>query len=100
MTPITVVLALLIGTSLGLVGGGGLGAVGALAGARLGRLLPAAWLMAAFSMVVTAVVAALALVGTLVGVRTATRARPEVLRRVFGLLVLGVGVYTGAVAFV
>lgn len=246
MTPITVVLALLIGTSLGLVGGGGailtvpalvhvggfaprdaivaslvvvgvaatagallhwrlgtldvavaawfggVGAVGAMAGARLGRLVPAAWLMAAFgvmavtagltllsrhglsmpgvgrrhpglvvstalgvgfltgllgvgggflivpalalvlglpmaravgtslaviavncaaglttaaaeldpaAMVVTAVFAALALVGTLVGTRTASRARPEVLRRVFGLLVLGVGVYTGAVAF-
>jgi uncharacterized membrane protein YfcA len=172
---------------------GGLGAVGAMAGARLGRLVPAAWLMTAFafiavtaglallfrhglfvprvrrgppglvvstalgagfltgllgvgggflivpalalvlglpmaravgtslaviavncaaglataaaaldpaSMVVTAVFAALAVVGTLVGARTASRARPDVLRRAFGLLVLGVGVYTGAVAFV
>jgi uncharacterized protein len=43
---------------------------------------------------------ALALTGTLIGARTASRARPDVLRRVFGLLVHGVGVYTGAVAFV
>ena len=48
----------------------------------------------------TAVFAALALVGTLLGARTASRAHPEVLRRVFGMLVLGVGVYTGVVAFV
>lgn len=51
-------------------------------------------------MLVTGVFAALALIGTLVGARTASRARPEVLRRVFGFLVLGVGVYTGIVAFV
>jgi uncharacterized membrane protein YfcA len=51
-------------------------------------------------MLVTAVFAALALIGTLLGARTASRARPEVLRRVFGCLVLGVGVYTGIVAFV
>jgi uncharacterized membrane protein YfcA len=247
MTPIAVALALLIGASLGLVGGGGsiltvpalvhaggfaprdaivaslvvvgvaatagallhwrlgtldiavagwfggLGAVGAMGGARLGRLVPAAWLMAAFAVIavaagvtlmsrrgmsrqrlarphpalvvstalgvgfltgllgvgggfiivpalalvlglpmaravgtslaviaincaaglttaavvlepdrvlVTAVFAVLALVGTLVGARTASRARPDVLRRVFGLLVLAVGVYTGAVALV
>lgn len=247
MSAVTVVLALLIGTSLGLVGGGGsiltvpalvyaggfaprdaivaslivvgvaatagallhwrlgtldpavaswfggLGAAGAMAGARLGRLVPGAWLMTAFAfiavtagltlmsrrglsvphgtrrhpglvastavgvgfltgllgvgggfiivpalalvlglpmaravgtslaviavncaaglttaaveltsdrMLVTAVFAALALVGTLVGARTTSRARPEVLQRVFGLLVLGVGLYTGAVALV
>ncbi len=172
---------------------GGLGAVGAMGGARLGRLVPAAWLMTAFAcialtagltlvsrrgfyqaggarprpglvvpaalgvgfltgllgvgggfiivpalvlvvglpmaravgtslaviavncaaglttaaadldagrMLVTAVFAALALIGTLVGARTASRARPEVLRRVFGFLVLGVGIYTGIAAFV
>jgi uncharacterized membrane protein YfcA len=247
MSPVAVLLALLIGASLGLVGGGGsiltvpalmhavgfaprdaivaslivvgiaamagalmhwrlgtldlpvagwfggLGAVGALGGSRLGRLVPAGWLMAAFAvvavaagltlmsrrgirlprvaplhpglvvvtalgvgfltgllgvgggflivpalalvlglpmaravgtslaviaincaaglttaapafdperMLVTAVFAGLALTGTLIGARTAPRARPEVLRRVFGLLVLGVGVYTGAVALV
>ncbi len=245
MSAVTIVLALLIGGSLGLVGGGGsiltvpalvlaggfaprdaivaslivvgvaaaagaflhwrlgtldvavaacfggLGAVGAMGGARLGRLVPAAWLMTAFAviavtagltlvsrrvfyragaarprpglivpaalgvglltgllgvgggfiivpslvlvvglpmaravgtslaviaincaaglataaadldsgrMLVTRVFAALALIGTLVGARTAARARPEVLRRVFGFLVLGVGVYTGVVA--
>ncbi len=49
-------------------------------------------------MLVTAVFTALALIGTLVGARTASRARPEVLRRVFGALVLGVGLYTGVVA--
>jgi uncharacterized membrane protein YfcA len=49
---------------------------------------------------VTAVFAALALAGTLLGARTASRAHPEVLRRVFGMLVLVVGVYTGVVAFV
>ena len=47
---------------------------------------------------VTAVFAVLALVGTLVGARTASHTRPDVLRRVFGLLILGIGVYTGAVA--
>jgi uncharacterized membrane protein YfcA len=51
-------------------------------------------------MLVTGVFAVLALMGTLIGARTASRARPDVLRRVFGLLVLGVGVYTGAVALV
>ncbi len=247
MSAVTIVLALLIGASLGLVGGGGsiltvpalvyaggfaprdaivaslvvvgvaaaagaflhwrlgtldaavaawfggLGAVGAMGGARLGRLVPAAWLMTAFALIavtaglmlvsrrgfprtraarqgpglvvvaalgvgfltgllgvgggfiivpalvlvlglpmaravgtslaviavncaaglttaaadldsgrmfVTAVFAALALIGTLVGARTASRARPEVLRRVFGCLVLGVGLYTGIAAFV
>lgn len=247
MSPVAVLLALLIGASLGLVGGGGsiltvpalvhaggfaprdaivsslivvgvaatagallhwrlgtldigvagwfggLGAVGAMAGARLGRLVPAGWLMAAFAviavaagltlmsrrglpvsrvarphpglvastalgvgfltgllgvgggflivpalalvlglpmaravgtslaviaincaaglttaaaaldadrMLVTAVFAALALAGTLIGARTASRARPDVLRRAFGLLVIAVGVYTGAVALV
>jgi uncharacterized membrane protein YfcA len=247
MSALTVVLALFIGTSLGLVGGGGsiltvpalvhaggfaprdaivaslvvvgvaatagallhwrlgtldaavaawfggLGAVGAMGGARLGRLVPAAWLMTAFAVIavaagltlvsprglrptpgtrprlglvapaalgvgfltgllgvgggfiivpalalvvglpmaravgtslavialncaaglaiaapdlsadrlyVTAVFAALALAGTLLGARTASRAHPEVLRRVFGMLVLVVGVYTGVVAFV
>jgi uncharacterized membrane protein YfcA len=245
MTAVTAVLAVLIGTSMGLVGGGGsiltvpvlvhaggftpreaiaaalivvgaaaaagaflhwrlgtldvpvaawfggLGAAGAMAGARVGRLLPPAWLMAAFAaiavaagltlmsrstlsvpsvaqghpglvvstavgvgfltgllgvgggflivpalvlilglpmaravgtslaviavncaagltaaagdldpprMLVTAVFAALTLAGTLVGARTASRTRPEVLRRAFGLLVLGVGLYTGATA--
>ena len=245
MTPLGVLLALLIGASLGLVGGGGsiltvpalvhaggfaprdaivaslivvgvaatagallhwrrgtldlavagwfggLGAVGAMAGARLGRLLPGGWLMAAFGviavaagltllsrrgspvprvarphptlvastalsvgfltgllgvgggfiivpalalvvrlpmaravgtslavialncaaglttasvaldadrMIVTTVFAALARAGTLIGARTASRARPDVLRRAFGLLVLAVGVYTGAAA--
>ena len=247
MSALTVVLALFIGTSLGLVGGGGsiltvpalvhaggfaprdaivaslvvvgvaatagallhwrlgtldaavaawfggLGAVGAMGGARLGRLVPAPWLMTAFAVIAvaagltlvsprglrptpgirprpglvapaalgvgfltgllgvgggflivpalalvvglpmaravgtslavialncaaglaiaapdlstdhlygTAVFAALALVGTLLGARTASRVHPEVLRRVFGVLVLGVGVYTGVVAFV
>ncbi len=246
MTPITVLLALVIGTSLGLVGGGGailtvpalvhgggfpprdaivaslivvgvaatagallhwrlgtldvhvaawfggLGAVGAVAGAQLGRLLPAPWLMMAFAViavgaglallvrreaagprvarrrpwlvavtalgvglltgllgvgggflivpalalvlglptaravgtslaviavncaaglaaasdldparvVVTAVFATVALAGTLVGARTAPRARPAALRRAFGVLVLGVGLYTGADALV
>ena len=51
-------------------------------------------------MLVIAVFAALALIGTLVGAHITSRARPEVLRRVFGLLVLGVGVYTGVVALV
>lgn len=105
MTAVTILLALLIGASLGLVGGGGailtvpalvhvagfaprdaivaslvvvgvaatagallhwrvgtldivvaawfggLGAVGAMAGARLGRLVPAAWLMVAFGVI-------------------------------------------------
>lgn len=51
-------------------------------------------------LLVTAIFAILALAGTLVGARTAARARPEVLRRAFGLLVVGVGVYTGAVALV
>jgi uncharacterized protein len=247
MMVITVVLALLIGASLGLVGGGGailtvpalvhvagfaprdaivaslvvvgvaatagallhcrygtldvrvaawfggLGAVGALAGARLGRVLPAAWLMLAFAViaitagvmlmsrpgvappsgghrhpglvvstalgvgfltgllgvgggflivpalalvlrlpmtravgtslaviaincvaglvaattaldpghvVVTTVFAGLALLGTLAGARTASRARPEVLRRAFGVLVVAVGVYTGAAVLI
>jgi uncharacterized membrane protein YfcA len=49
-------------------------------------------------MLVTGVFATLALMGTLVGARSASRARPDVLRRVFGLLVLAVGVYTGATA--
>jgi uncharacterized membrane protein YfcA len=49
-------------------------------------------------LVVTAVFALLALVGTLAGVRTARRAPPEALRRVFGALVLAVGVYTGSTA--
>jgi len=245
MSAVTIALALLIGASLGLVGGGGsiltvpalvhaggfaprdaivaslivvgvaaaggaflhwrlgtldatvaawfggLGAVGAMGGARLGRLVPAAWLMTAFAviavtagltlvfqrqlfrtsevrprpgfvapaalgvgfltgllgvgggfiivpalalvvglpmaravgtslaviavncaaglttaaadlnsdrMLVTAIFAALALIGTLAGARTASRARPEVLRRLFGFLVLGVGVYTGVAA--
>lgn len=45
----------------------------------------------------TAAFAALALAGTLAGAATASRTRPDVLRRVFGLLILlGVGVYTGA----
>ena len=51
-------------------------------------------------MLVTAVFAALALVGTLAGAATASRARPDVLRRAFGVLVVGVGVYTGVVALV
>ena len=49
-------------------------------------------------MMVTTVFATLALAGTLIGARTASRARPEVLRRVFGLLVVAVGLYTGTVA--
>jgi len=56
--------------------------------------------LAADRALVTAVFAALALAGTLVGARTASRARPELLRRAFGVLVLGVGVYTGAAAVV
>jgi uncharacterized membrane protein YfcA len=51
-------------------------------------------------MLAIALFAALALAGTLIGARTASRARPEVLRRVFGVLVVAVGVYTGAVALV
>jgi len=247
MTVVTVLLALLIGASLGLVGGGGailtvpalvhvagfaprdaivaslivvgvaaaagallhwrfgtldvavaawfggVGAAGAMAGARLGRLLPSAWLMVAFAVIavtagvmllfrpglsaprggrrhpglvvatalgvgfltgllgvgggflivpalamvlrlpmtravgtslaviaincaaglaaaatalepahagVTAVFAGLALLGTLAGARTASRARPEMLRRAFGLLVVAVGVYTGAAVLI
>jgi len=245
MTALAVVLALLIGASLGLVGGGsiltvpalvhvvgfaprdaisaslivvgvaatagallhwrlgtldvsvaawfgGLGALGALVGARLGRLVPGAWLMTAFAafaviagltlisrsglpvppaarrhrglvvstalavglltgllgvgggfiivpalalilrlpmaravgtslavialncaaglttaagldptrLAVTTVFAALALIGTLLGARTASRARPEALRRAFGVLVLAVGLYTGVAALV
>jgi len=247
MTAITIALALLIGASLGLVGGGGailtvpalvhvagfaprdaivaslvvvgvaatagallhyrygtldvrvaawfggLGAVGAMAGARVGRVLPAAWLMLAFAViaitagvmlvsragvvppsgghrhpglvvsaalgvgfltgllgvgggflivpalalvlrlpmaravgtslaviaincaaglvaatvaldpahvVVTAIFAGLALLGTLAGARTASRARPEMLRRAFGGLILAVGVYTGAAVLI
>jgi uncharacterized membrane protein YfcA len=247
MTVITIVLALLIGASLGLVGGGGalltvptlvhvagfapreaivaslvvvgvaatagallhcrygtldvrvaawfggIGAIGALAGARVGRMLPAAWLMLAFAViaiaagvmlmsrralvppstghrrpglvvatalgvgfltgllgvgggflivpalalvlrlpmaravgtslaviaincaaglvaaataldpahvVVTAVFAGLTLLGTLAGTRTASRTRPEVLRRAFGVLVVAVGAYTGAAALI
>ena len=243
MTPITIVLALLIGASLGLVGGGGailtvpalvhvagfpprdaivaslvvvgvaatagalvhlryrtlevrvaawfggLGAVGAMVGARVGRLLPAASLMMAFAVIavaagvmlltrpglsaagggrrhpglvastalglgfltgllgvgggflivpalamvlrlpiaravgtslaviaincaaglvaaatalepaqvgVTAIFAGLAVLGTLAGARMGSRARPEMLRRAFGILVVAVGVYTGA----
>jgi uncharacterized membrane protein YfcA len=49
-------------------------------------------------MPVTAVFAALALVGTLAGARTASRARPEALRRAFGVLVLAAGAYAGASA--
>jgi uncharacterized protein len=49
-------------------------------------------------LIVTTIFAALALAGTLIGARTASRARPEVLRRVFGLLVVAVGLYTGTVA--
>jgi uncharacterized membrane protein YfcA len=49
---------------------------------------------------VTVVFAALALVGTLAGAATASRARPDVLRRAFGVLVLSVGVYTGVAALV
>jgi uncharacterized membrane protein YfcA len=49
---------------------------------------------------VIALFAALALIGTLVGARTSSRARPELLRRAFGGLVLGVGLYTGAAALV
>jgi uncharacterized membrane protein YfcA len=172
---------------------GGLGAVGAIAGARLGRLLPGPWLMTGFALIaviaglmlvsrrgfyrpaaarprpslvvpaalgvgfltgllgvgggfiivpalvlvlglpmaravgtslaviaincgaglmtaaadldsgrilVTVVFAALALVGTLAGAATASRARPDVLRRAFGVLVLSVGVYTGVAALV
>ena len=61
-------------------------------------LVTAAAALDADRMLVTVVFAVLAVTGTLVGARTASRARPEVLRRVFGLLVLGVGVYTGAAA--
>src|SRR5262249_57965608 len=61
-------------------------------------LTTAAAALDADRMLVTAVFAALALIGTLIGARTASRARPDVLRRVFGVLVLGVGVYTGAAA--
>jgi uncharacterized membrane protein YfcA len=108
MTSITVVLALLIGASLGLVGGGGailtvpalVHVLAVIAVNCVAGLVTAAAELNQASMVVTAVFAVLALVGTLVGARTASRARPEVLRRVFGSLVLGVGVYTGAVAFV
>jgi uncharacterized membrane protein YfcA len=63
-------------------------------------LTTAATVLDADRMLVTAVFAVLALMGTLIGARTASRARPDVLRRVFALLVLGVGVYTGAVALV
>jgi uncharacterized membrane protein YfcA len=63
-------------------------------------LTTAAAELTADRMLVTAVFAALALTGTLVGARTASRARPEVLRRAFGVLVLGVGLYTGAAALV
>jgi uncharacterized membrane protein YfcA len=216
MTMVTILLALLIGASLGLVGVaatagallhwragtlditaaawfGGLGAVGAMAGARLGRLMPAAWLMVAFAViavsaglmlmshlglsvprrgrrhpglvmstalgvgfltgllgvgggflivpalalvlglpmaravgtslaviavncaaglmaaatalepahvVVTFVFTGLALLGTLAGARTASHARPEMLRRAFGVLVIAVGVYTGAAVLI
>ena len=243
MTPITILLALLIGASLGLVGGGGailtvpalvhvvgfaprdaivaslvivgvaatvgalvhahyrtldvrvaawfggLGALGAMAGARVGRWLPASWLMIAFAVIavtagvmlllrpglsaaggarrhagvvavtalgvgfltgllgvgggflivpaltlvlrlpiaravgtslaviamncaaglvgaattldpaqvgVTTIFVGLAVLGTLAGARTGSRARPELLRRAFGILVVAVGVYTGA----
>ena len=51
-------------------------------------------------MPVTAAFAALALVGTLAGAATTSRARPDVLRRAFGVLVVGVGVCTGVVALV
>ena len=173
MTPLAITLALLIGASLGLVGGGGsiltvpalvhasgfapreaivaslivvgvAAAAGALVHWRLGTLdiavagwfggflivpalalvlgLPmaravgtslaviaincaaglttAAAALDAHRMFVTAVFAVLALTGTVVGARTASRARPDVLRRVFGLFILGVGMYTGAVFFV
>jgi len=126
MTLLAAGLALLIGASLGLVGGGGLVGVGggfiivpALAlvlGLPMARavgtslaviaincaaaLTTAAAGLAADRVVVTAVFAALALASTLVGARMASRARPELLRRAFGLLVVGVGLYTGAAAIV
>jgi uncharacterized membrane protein YfcA len=52
----------------------------------------------AHRMIVTTVFTALALAGMLIGARTASRARPDVLRRVFGVLVIAVGLYTGAIA--
>lgn len=78
-----------VGTSLAVI------AINCVAG-----LTSAAMVLDGDRMLVTAVFAVLALTGTLVGARTASRARPDVLRGVFGLLVLGVGVYTGAVALV
>jgi uncharacterized membrane protein YfcA len=56
--------------------------------------------LAADQFLVTTVFAMLALVGTLAGAGTASRTRPELLRRAFGVLVLGVGLYTGAAALV
>ena len=49
---------------------------------------------------VTVVFAALASLGTLAGARTASRTRPEVLRRGFGVLVAAVGVYTGVAVLI
>jgi uncharacterized membrane protein YfcA len=78
-----------VGTSLAVI------AVNCAAG-----LATAAATLAPGHILVTAVFAGFALVGTLAGARTASRAHPDVLRRAFGVLVLGVGVYTGAAAFV
>lgn len=50
--------------------------------------------------VVTLVFTGIALIGTLAGTRTASHARPEVLRRAFGGLVIAVGVYTGAAVLI
>jgi uncharacterized membrane protein YfcA len=63
-------------------------------------LTTAAVALDADRMLVTAVFAVLALAGTLLGARTASRARPEVLRRAFGVLVVGVGLYSGAAVLV
>ena len=63
-------------------------------------LTTAAVALDADRMIVTGVFATLALTGTLIGAHSASRARPDALRRVFGLLVVAVGVYTGAVALI
>jgi uncharacterized membrane protein YfcA len=47
-------------------------------------------------LLVTAGFAVLALAGTLLGARTSPRMRPDVLRRGFGLLLVAVGLFTGA----
>jgi uncharacterized membrane protein YfcA len=63
-------------------------------------LVAAATALDPAQVVVTAIFAGLASLGTLAGAWTASRARPEVLRRAFGVLVVVVGVYTGAAVFI